>query len=99
MFGKILDCSIQHHISMFCIKPKVLPDTFVDVITIIVPTLAASCWMLKEQQQQGHPQKDCVGLLLALLRIVHLYGPNYLNATDTGTGVNDKKFGRNSKST
>ena len=49
--------------------------------------------MLKEQQQQGHPQEDCVGLLLALLRIVHLYGPNYLNATDTGTGVNDKTFG------
>ena len=75
------------------LNPKCFQALFVDVITIIVPTLAASCWMLKEQQQQGHPQEDCVGLLLALLRIVHLYGPNYLNATDTGTGVNDKKFG------
>ena len=75
------------------LNAKCFQALFVDVITIIVPTLAASCWMLKEQQQQGHPQKDCVGLLLALLRIVHLYGPNYLNATDTGTGVNNKKFG------
>ena len=76
---------------MFCIKSKVLRGTFVDVITIIVPTLAASVWMLKEQQRQGHPQKDCVGLVLALLRIVHLYGPKYLNATGSGKEPNTKK--------
>ena len=27
VFGKKLDSSIQHHISMFCIKRKVLPGT------------------------------------------------------------------------
>lgn len=73
------------------LNSKCFEALFVDVITIIVPTLAASVWMLKEQQRQGHPQKDCVGLLLALLRIVHLYGPKYLNATGPGKESNTKK--------
>ena len=63
-----------------------------DVITIVVPTLCSIVLDVEEQQQQGHPQKDCVGLLLALLRIVHLYGPKYLNATDPGTELNGKHF-------
>ena len=36
------------------LNPRCFQTLFVDVITIVVPTLAASCWMLKEQQQQGH---------------------------------------------
>ena len=52
-----------------------------DIILIIVPTLASSLYLLKHAQQQqedGIIPKDCVDLMLAVLRIVSLYGPSFL---------------------